>query len=97
MGNGCARDGRKEYRGVRTTRYTYVRDLNGPWLLYDNQTDPYQTNNLANQPKYASSKASWTLLVRKLKERHDEFLPGDAYVKQWGYQVDANGTAPYSP
>jgi hypothetical protein len=75
-----------------------VRDLTGPWLLYDNQEDPYQTNNLASQPKYARLQAGLdALLARKLKERHDAFLPGEAYVKKWGYQVDANGTVPYSP
>jgi arylsulfatase A-like enzyme len=98
FGQWLRRDGGKEYRGVRTTRYTYVRDLNSPWLLYDNQTDPYQTNNLANQPKYSRLQAKLdALLTRKLKERRDKFLPGDAYAKQWDYTVDANGTVPYSP
>ena len=69
-----------------------MRDLNGPWLLYDNQTDPYQTNNLANRPKNSKLQAKLeATLARKLKERHDDFLPGDAYTQQWGYQVDANG------
>jgi len=92
FGEWVRRMGGKEFRGIRTTRYTYVRDLNGPWLLYDNQTDPYQTNNLANQPKYSKLQAKLeATLARKLKERHDEFLPGDAYTQKWGYQVDANG------
>src|SRR5262249_4014366 len=34
------RKGGREYRGIRTERYTYVRDLNGPWLMFDNQMDP---------------------------------------------------------
>lgn len=88
--------GGKEYRGIRTTRYTYVRDLGGPWLLYDNQLDPYQTNNLANQPRHAKLQAKLNAtLTRKLKEHRDEFLPGSSYIKQWGYTVDANGTVPY--
>ncbi len=96
FGEWVRRIGGKEYRGVRTTRYTYVRDLNGPWLLYDSQTDPCQTNNLVNQPKHARLQAKLDdLLARKLKERRDEFLPGEAYIKQWGYKVDANGTVPY--
>src|SRR5215218_2528619 len=45
--------GGKEYRGIRTTRYTYVRDLTGPWLLYDNQVDPYQQRNLIDDPAAA--------------------------------------------
>ncbi|HVM48921.1 MAG TPA: sulfatase [Candidatus Acidoferrum sp.] len=97
FGEWVRRGGGTEYRGVRTTRYTYVRDLSGPWLLYDNQADPYQTNNLANQPRHARLQARLdTLLARKLKERHDEFLPGAAYIKQWGYEVDAQGTVPYA-
>ena len=92
FGEWVRRVGGKEFRGVRSTRYTYVRDLTGPWLLYDNQTDPYQTNNLVNQPKYSKLQAKLeATLARKLKERHDEFLPGDAYTRRWGYQVDANG------
>src|SRR5690606_16143138 len=34
--------GGKEFRGLRSKRYTYVRDLNGPWLFFDNERDPYQ-------------------------------------------------------
>ena len=35
-----------EFRGVRTMQYTYVRNIWGQWLLYDNVNDPYQQNNL---------------------------------------------------
>jgi arylsulfatase A-like enzyme len=98
FGQWLRREGGREYRGVRTTRYTYVRDLSGPWLLYDDEKDPFQMHNLANQTKYARLQSRLdTLLARKLKERHDEFRPGEAYIKQWGYTVDANGTAPYAP
>ena len=97
FGEWVRRNGGKEYRGVRTARYTYVRDLAGPWLLYDNQADPYQTNNLVNQPKHVKLQGKLdALLYRKLKERHDEFLTGDDYIKQWGYTVDRNGTVPYT-
>jgi arylsulfatase A-like enzyme len=96
FGEWVRRNGGKEYRGVRTTRYTFVRDLKGPWLLYDNQTDPCQTNNLVNQEKVARLQNSLdSILTRKLKQQHDEFLPGEAYIKKWGYKVDANGTVPY--
>jgi hypothetical protein len=52
FGQWARRNGRKEYRGVRTKRYTYVRDLKGPWLLHDNQEDPFQQNNLIGNPEY---------------------------------------------
>ena len=91
------RVGGREFRGVRTDRYTYVRDLNGPWLLFDNQTDPYQTNNLVNERAQARLQEKLeAVLKRKLKASGDEFLPAVAYVKKWGYQLDANGTAHYT-
>lgn len=90
--------GGREYRGVRTARYTYVRDLNGPWLLFDNQTDPYQQNNLVGQPAHASLQAELdALLHRKLRETHDDFQPAASYITKWGYQVDATGTVRYKP
>jgi arylsulfatase A-like enzyme len=91
-----ARGGR-EYRGVRTARYTYCRDLEGPWLLLDNQTDPYQQSNLCNRPEHAAlQKRLDALLARKLEETHDAFLSGWDYIKQWGYEVDKSGTVPYT-
>jgi arylsulfatase A-like enzyme len=81
--------GGREYRGVRTRRYTYVRDLNGPWLLYDNREDPYQLENLCNNPKYAQIRQELDkILSRKLKETDDEFLPGPEYMAMWNYQWD---------
>jgi arylsulfatase A-like enzyme len=90
--------GGKEYRGIRTARYTYVQDLNGPWLLFDNERDPYQTNNLVNLPSQATLQIRLDAALRaKLRSCHDEFRPGADYVTQWGYQVDQNGTVPYTP
>jgi arylsulfatase A-like enzyme len=89
--------GGREYRGVRTRRYTYVRDLKGPWLLYDNEQDPYQLNNLCNKPEHAALRASLeALLAKRLKETNDEFLPGGDYIKKWRYQVDDSGTVRYT-
>ena len=83
--------GGREYRGVRTRRYTYVRDIKGPWLLYDNQADPYQLNNLCDDPTYATVRQELqTILSRKLKETNDQFLPGPEYMAKWNYQWDGN-------
>ena len=90
--------GGKEYRGVRTRRYTYVRDRTGPWLLYDNEKDPYQLKNLCGLPEYAETQAKLdALLNKKLKETHDTFEPGETCVKKWGYVTDKMGTVPYAP
>ena len=90
--------GGREYRAVRTANHTYVRDLNGPWLLYDNQADPYQSENLVNKPQHAKLQRELELLLKKkLAEQRDEFRPGPEYVAKWGYQVDTNETVRYKP
>lgn len=97
FGNWSRLKGGREYRGLRTARYTYVRGLDGPWLLFDSQTDLYQTNNLVNQPAHAQLQAELeATLARKLKANGDKFLPAEAYIRQWNYTVDINGTIPYT-
>jgi len=90
--------GGREYRGLRTERYTYVRDLQGPWLLYDNEDDPCQQQNRCDDPAFAAVQGELNAaLDHVLEERRDEFLAGDIYIRRWGYHVDANGTVPYTP
>lgn len=88
--------GAREYRGLRTLRYTYTRDLNGPWLLFDNETDPYQLNNLIGNSQFEPlARHLDELLNQKLAETNDAFLPGLEYIAQWGYPLDESGTVPY--
>lgn len=100
FGEWSRANGGKEYRGIRTLQYTYVRDLNGPWLLYDNRADAYQVHNLVGDPSAAEIQAKLdALLKEKLIAAKDEFLPADRYIAKWGYQdrVDKNGTLPTAP
>jgi arylsulfatase A-like enzyme len=91
-------NGGREYRGIRTTRYTYVRDLDGPWLLFDNLEDPAQLNNLAGQPAFAGLEVELEeILLQKLAAANDEFLPGQAYLDKWRYKLDSTGKIPYTP
>jgi len=97
FGQFVRRKGGREYRGVRTRRHTYVRDLRGPWLLYDNRADPGQLRNLCGDPDHAAVQADLeAALRRRLDETADEFLPGEEYLRRWGYVTDANGTVPYT-
>ena len=90
-------DGGREYRGIRTRNHTYARDLNGPWLLYDNEADPYQLDNLVNRASVSSIQAALEAqLQRKLSDRGDEFLPGETYIERWNYPLDRTGTVPFS-
>lgn len=87
---------RKGFRGIRTTRYTYVRDSDGPWLLYDNQVDPYQMKNLLDLPEHAGlQKKLEGMLQSKLRETGDKMQPKQHYLKEWGYKVDRGGNIPY--
>jgi arylsulfatase A-like enzyme len=90
------RVGGREFRGIRTTRYTYVRDLNGPWLLFDNQTDPQQMTNLVGKTEFSTLQSELdATLKRKLAEAHDEFLPASDYIRKWKYLINSDGTVPY--
>lgn len=88
--------GGREYRGLRTRSHTYVRTLEGPWLLYDNVNDPYQQNNLVGQAEATTIQSELDqALDAKLAELGDEFLHGDDYIARWGYVTDERGTVPY--
>lgn len=88
--------GGKEFRGIVTEQYTYVKDLKGPWLLFDNLKDPLQLQNLCGNQRYRKVEQK---LGRQLKtlllKRGDEFKPGMEYVKKWNYYVDEKETVPY--
>ena len=97
FGQWSRKKGGKEYRGIRTTQFTYVRDLKGPWLLFDDRNDPYQKENLIKNKKYyAIIKHYDKLLQERLVADNDKFLTGSAYLKLYKYPpVDENGTIKY--
>ncbi|MFB3902430.1 MAG: sulfatase [Acidobacteriota bacterium] len=88
--------GGREFRGVRTLTHTYVRDLQGPWLLYNNVEDPYQKVNRCQDPDFARIRRSLDEILRqKLADTHDEFLPSEEYVQRFGYVTNDSGEVPY--
>lgn len=89
--------GGREFRGIRTERYTYAKDLDGPWLLYDNEQDPYQLSNLVNKEEYKKLQGDLEKKLQKmLDKRGDKFLTGEAYMKAWGYHWDYKDSVKYS-
>ncbi len=87
---------RKAFRGIRTSRYTYVCNPDGPWLLYDNRTDPYQMKNLVGMAVHAGlQKKLESMLQSGLRQTGDEFRTKQYYLKEWGYKVDRGGAVPY--
>jgi hypothetical protein len=81
--------GGREFRGLRSQRHTYVRDRNGPWLLYNNECDPYQFHNLCGDGAARDLRRKLDeILNRRLAAIGDEFLPGEEYLRRWGYPLD---------
>ncbi|MBC7319284.1 sulfatase [bacterium] len=78
--------GIREWRGVRTSRYTYACWQTGEgWLLYDNETDPYQMENLIDNPKYRSVREEMERILQYwLKRTNDPFLKWDEHIRRLG-------------
>jgi arylsulfatase A-like enzyme len=88
--------GGREFRGVITKKYTYARDLEGEWLLFDNENDPYQMNNLVADESFNDLKTKLDdLLNAELARLEDEFLSGPEYLEKCNIEVDETGTVPY--
>ena len=89
--------GGREFRGLRTQRYTYTRTLAGPWQLFDNESDPWQQHNRIDDPTCRELRDQLDRrLTIMLEAGGDEFLHGDEYIGRWGYTVDDSGTVPYT-
>ena len=87
---------KKEYRALKTQQYTFVKDINGPWLLYDDLEDPMQMNNLVDNPDYVDIQDKLDKqLMSVLKKNGDEFKSGAYYINEWGYTVTKGGYIPY--
>ncbi|RKU24172.1 sulfatase [Candidatus Poribacteria bacterium] len=78
--------GIREWRGIRTHRYTYARHFDETgWMLYDNDNDPYQLNNRIDNPDSQDLRAELeTELQEWLTRTNDPFLPGLEHIRQLG-------------
>ena len=84
------------HRSLRTSQYTYVRNLQGPWLLFDDQQDPWQLNNLIDDPAYASLQEQLDAeLQNHLNRIGDDFQPPQSYIDKWGYTLGQDNAIPY--
>ena len=96
FGQWTRAQGGREYRGVRTRRYTYTRALEGPWELFDNESDPFQQRNLITSPRHRALRDELEdKLSARLKETGDDFASGEDLVKRCGYRVNESGTVGY--
>ena len=74
-----------EYRAIRTSRYTYVRRLSGPWLLFDDGRNPTRETTCSASP--SSPPAGLELdqrLKAELKKIGDETPPRPNIISRLG-------------
>ena len=78
--------GLREWRGIRTRTHTYARWADGhAWVLYDNETDPYQLNNLADKPEAEPAQATLERELQGwLKRCNDDCGPWHEHVRRLG-------------
>lgn len=75
-----------EYRAVRTNKFTYVKTPEGPSMLFDDENDFYQMNNLVNKAEYAEVQQELeNQLAKELKRIEEEIKPREFYLKKFGY------------
>ena len=91
-------NGGRELRGLHDDHYTYVRSLDGPWLLYDNQTDPLQMDNRVNDPELAHVvKRMDAELSARLEKVGDDFATAEEIFQREGYERHPNGQPKITP
>lgn len=75
----------RPYRGLRTSRYTYVCTTEGQWLLYDNLEDPFQKKNLIDDPNFAILVDQLkSMLDKRLEQLGDTFEDSEYYLTRAG-------------
>jgi arylsulfatase A-like enzyme len=84
-----------EYRGIKTTKFTYVKTPGEATMLFDNLKDPYQLNNLVNKPEFKALQSEMdNLLVKELEKIGDaDFKKAEYYNAKFGYD---KRTIPYT-
>ncbi|MQA04710.1 MAG: sulfatase-like hydrolase/transferase [Streptosporangiales bacterium] len=78
--------GKPEWRGIRTTRWTYAEAVGRlPWLLFDNDADPLQERNLVADPGHADVRSDLAARIEEhLHRTGDPFVPTASMVELLG-------------
>jgi len=85
------------YRAIRTASHTLIRQKEGGTLLFDDQKDPYQMDNLAEKPETATLRAKLEAqLDAELKRIGDDFPTASEALSRWGFPFKPGQSAPYS-
>ncbi len=87
-----------EYRGIRTSQYTYVCSPEGAYMMYDNLNDPYQMDNLLENREYKSLQIELDKKLNKElnKIADDNFKDRQYYLKKWNLKLNRGKVIDYS-
>ncbi len=84
-----------EWRGIITERHTYARFKDRSWILYDDENDPNQLENMAGSIEHEAIESSLdeelTLWLERLE---DPFEPTDIVAEKY-YKGSIDGVMPY--
>ena len=85
-----------EWRGVRTHAHTYVETLEGPWLLYDNEYDPFQQSNLIDDQESEGVREELQAELKAwMTEIGDDGAPKEVWAERFGYTLNERGFPGY--
>lgn len=90
----AAEHNNQEYRGVRTSQYTYVCTPDGPSMMFDNQKDPYQMNNLIEKSEYDLLQKRLNKKLNKELEKvgDKDFKNREFYLEKWNLKINNKKT-----
>lgn len=74
------------WRGIRTARHMYARTENEPWVLYDLEADPYELDNLADDPQSTAVQGEMEALLAEWMDR-----TGDSWSYDWKHPIEDRG------
>lgn len=84
MGHTFMWEDGNEWRAARDGRYTYARWRDGEELLFDNVEDPYQIENLVDDPDHSDVRDRLRSFVdRRMDELNDPFEATTWYQGRW--------------
>ena len=63
------------WRGIRTKEWVFAFHAKGDWVMYNLKSDPYELNNLVDNPNYAAKKEELRRQINAMREKLGENLP----------------------
>ncbi len=79
------------WRGIKTNHCTYARAVEGPWVLYDDVADPYQLENLADDPSLVDVRNRLDEeLDMQMARFNDRIITSDEALDEYGIRAEFN-------